>query len=62
MTNPNFEQLKEEALKAAREVGIVDVFTASTEPLTLDTINLATQLMKEHGDDIYTGLMKEWRW
>ncbi|MDR0908839.1 MAG: hypothetical protein LBM77_03645 [Spirochaetaceae bacterium] len=54
MEKQSFEVQKEAALKAAKEQGIIDVVTAGDNGnISLDTLNLATKLMKKHGRDIY---------
>lgn len=58
-----FEERKERVLCEAREAGIVDVSTASiTEgnEVSLDTIERATELMKENGPAIYERLKARW--
>jgi hypothetical protein len=57
-----FEERKERVLREAREEGVVDVSTALLEgsfeksEVSLDTIELATRLMKERGEEIYGDL------
>jgi len=51
-----FEQRKEAVLSAARAQGIVDVVRASNTGISLETVELATKLMKEHGPEIYKNL------
>jgi len=53
MKNKTFENRKREVLRAAREQGIVDVVSATEDGVSLDTIELATKLMKKHGPGIY---------
>jgi hypothetical protein len=56
--NQEFEQRKEAAYNAAQEQGIVDVVTASDSDgsISIETVELATELMKEYGDGIYNDL------
>jgi hypothetical protein len=51
-TNKTFESRKREVLRAAQEQGIVDVVTADEDGVSLETIELATKLMKKHSPSI----------
>ena len=51
-----FEKRKEIALEAARKQGIVDVVTSAPDGISLETVNLATDLMKKHGVEAYKRL------
>jgi hypothetical protein len=52
-----FEKRKAESLEAAQKQGIVDVVTgASSDGLSLETVDLATRLMKKHGSEVYGSL------
>jgi hypothetical protein len=55
-TERTFEERKKEALDAAREQGIVDIVRASPDSISLETLELATSLMKKHGPSIYKDL------
>ena len=44
-----FENRKEDALKAVKEQGIVDVVITGREELSPETVMLAADLMKKHG-------------
>jgi len=48
-----FEERKESALRAARAEGIVDVVQASDGGVSLETLELATRLTKEHAPALY---------
>ena len=56
--NQEFEHRKETALKAAQEQGIVDIVTSSPDGISLETVNLATELMKKHRAKTYESLEK----
>jgi hypothetical protein len=56
LQNVEFEKLKEAALQAAEKQGIVDVSMASAGDISIKTVELATKLMKKHGDAIYERL------
>jgi len=52
-----FEERKETALRAARAQGIVDVVEASANGgISLETLELATRLTKEHAPALYKKL------
>jgi hypothetical protein len=55
-TERTFEERKKEAFDAAREQGIVDIVRASPDSISLETLELATRLMKKHGPSIYKDL------
>jgi hypothetical protein len=48
-----FEERKQKALSAAREQGIVDVVTSAHDGITPETVALAADLMKKHGQTAY---------
>jgi hypothetical protein len=56
-TDMDFENRKQEVLNAAREQGIVDVVSASNS-VSLETVELATKLMKKHGSNLQQALEK----
>ena len=51
-----FESRKQEVLRAAREQGIVDIVSATEDGVSLDTVSLATKLMKKHRSSVYQDL------
>jgi len=51
-----FEERKEGALRAARAQGIVDVFQASNDGISLETLELATRLTEKHASTLYEEL------
>jgi len=52
-----FEERKKVALNAAQAQGIVDVVTTNNvDGISLETVELATKLMKEHGEAAYARL------
>jgi len=55
-TDQTFEERKKEAFAAAREQGIVDIVQASPDGISIELLELATNLMKEHGPGIYKDL------
>jgi hypothetical protein len=48
-----FEKRKEVVLQAAKEQGIVDIVLGAEEGISLETVELATKLMKKYGPSIY---------
>jgi hypothetical protein len=57
-----FEERKGVVLQAAREQGIVDIVLGAEGGISLETVELATKLMKKYGPSIYkeiTRLRKE---
>jgi len=55
-TEKQFEEQKETALRAARAQGIVDVVQASDSGISIETLELATELTKKHAAAIYKSL------
>ena len=55
-TSQNFEEQREAIINAAKAEGIVDVVMSSGDGVSLEILDLATKLMKEHGPDIYNEL------
>jgi len=53
-----FEERKASVLQAAREQGIVDIVLGAGGSITLETVELATKLMKKYGPSIYKELTK----
>jgi len=51
-----FEERKKKAFAAAREQGIVDIVRASPDGISIEILELATNLMKKHGPGIYKDL------
>lgn len=47
---------REQLLKEAKELGIVDVDAHSTNGSITDSLSLAVELMKKHGPEIYRKL------
>jgi hypothetical protein len=52
----SFEERKQAALNAAHEQGIVDVVTSSPDGISPETVTLAADLMKKHGQTAYERL------
>jgi hypothetical protein len=52
----DFEERKKVVLEAARNQGIVDVVTGANEGISLETVELATELMKKHSSKAYERL------
>jgi len=59
ITNENFEARKREVLREAKEQGIVDVVSASTDGVSLEMVEVATRLMKKHGPVLYKELEEQ---
>jgi len=55
-TMKNTKEQREAVINAARAEGIVDVALSSKEGVSLEILDFATQLMKEHGPRIYEDL------
>ena len=55
----DFEARKDEVLKEARKEGIIDVVSADTDSIGLETVELATKLMKKHGQKIHEAINEE---
>jgi hypothetical protein len=51
-----FEERKQAVLNAAQEQGILDVVTATQDGITPETVALAADLMKKHGQTAYERL------
>jgi len=51
-----FEERKAFVLQAAREQGIVDIVLGAGGEISLETVELATKLMKKYGPSIYKEL------
>ena len=50
----SFEEKKQTVLAAAAKEGIVDIVTGSKEEgISLKTVELATRLMRDHGEAAY---------
>lgn len=57
MDKQTFDKRREKALAEAGAEGIVDIVTGSKEEgISIKTVELATRLMKEHGDAAYERL------
>jgi hypothetical protein len=56
--NQSFEERKEALLLEAKSVGIDDVTTGSANGVTLNTLDLAIKLTREHRAEIYEKLEK----
>jgi len=48
-----FEERKGVVLQAAREQGIIDIVLGAEGSISLETVELATKLMKKYGPSIY---------
>jgi hypothetical protein len=57
-TKKTFEERKESALRAARAEGIVDVVQASNNGVSIEALELAIKLTKEHAPAIYAAAEK----
>jgi methylmalonyl-CoA mutase cobalamin-binding subunit len=53
-----FEQQKTAVLQAAKEEGIIDIVLGAGGGISLETVELATRLMKKYGPSIYKELSK----